>query len=176
MVGTLVEGRFEQIVFDERLSAAAGHKGLRLIPFRQSGEELISQAEQEGRLLCAYSTHEQNMLKEHLGLDVADRTVNVRKLARGWHRRTWPDQPLPDWGLKTFLDFIGYPRPAHLGEQKTTHRLRGVLAGLERRGSYEALTPVQKAKWTRLLDHNRHDCLGMKALLDRVLEGPGTGG
>jgi hypothetical protein len=26
------------------------------------------------------------------------------------------------------------------------------------------LTPVQKAKWSRLLKHNRHDCAGMRRI------------
>jgi hypothetical protein len=39
---------------------------------------------------------------------------------------------------------------------------------LQKRGSYERLTPVKKAQWTKLLDHNSIDCRGMQALVIRA--------
>jgi hypothetical protein len=36
---------------------------------------------------------------------------------------------------------------------------------LGKRGAYRALTPVVKAKWTKLLEHNEIDCRGMRALV-----------
>jgi hypothetical protein len=33
---------------------------------------------------------------------------------------------------------------------------------------YEALTPVAKGKWTRLLSYNKYDCTDLKALMLHV--------
>jgi hypothetical protein len=36
--------------------------------------------------------------------------------------------------------------------------------------AFDALKPVVKAKWTKLLDHNRHDVFGMMELVNKTLE------
>jgi hypothetical protein len=36
---------------------------------------------------------------------------------------------------------------------------------LSAKGDYEKLTPTVKAKWTKLLEHNEIDVLGMKQLV-----------
>ena len=38
-----------------------------------------------------------------------------------------------------------------------------------KRGSYEAITPVAKAKWTKLLSHNEWDCRGTRHVLLRAI-------
>ena len=35
-----------------------------------------------------------------------------------------------------------------------------------RRGRYDALTPVAKGEWTKLMNHNAIDCRGMRALVE----------
>ena len=61
--------------------------------------------------------------------------------------------------LGGYLTVVGYDvpggaEPGHVGT--TIKAMRPKLeAGLP-------LTPVQKAKWSRLLKHNRHDCAGMR--------------
>jgi hypothetical protein len=66
--------------------------------------------------------------------------------------------------LAFYLGAIGYEVPTSHGPGNTGSRIQAVRAALERTGgSYESLTRVQKSKWTNLLQHNRHDCEGMKA-------------
>ena len=79
-----------------------------------------------------------------------------------------PIAPLDGWALKDFLGFIGYPRGGHLGHRQSTQRIKAVRNMLTRRGSFEALTAVTKAKWTKLLEHNAIDCRGMQALVLRA--------
>jgi hypothetical protein len=62
-------------------------------------------------------------------------------------------------------------RPIHLGIEKTTSRIKHVKDQLIARESFDALTPVAKAKWTKLLDHNRHDVMGMERLVKKTIEG-----
>jgi len=45
---------------------------------------------------------------------------------------------------------VGYFVPKYLGVEQTGQRLRAVLDQLDRkRGVFDALTPVVKAKWTK---------------------------
>jgi len=84
-------------------------------------------------------------------------------------------QSHPNWDiertLQDFLQLIGYDRPKHLGIEKTTSRIKHVRDQLISRGSFDDLTPVAKAKWTKLLDHNRHDVQGMMTLVEKALNG-----
>ena len=44
---------------------------------------------------------------------------------------------------------------------------------IQARGSYDALTPVAKGKWTKLLLQNRARCEGMRALMLALVEQAG---
>jgi hypothetical protein len=84
-------------------------------------------------------------------------------------------QTYPNWAiersLKNLLELINSPRPSHLGIERTTRRIGAVRDQLLKRGAFGELTPVAKAKWTKLLDHNRHDVRGMMNLVEKVVEG-----
>lgn len=56
-------------------------------------------------------------------------------------------------------------RGDYLGVKQTTQRIKAVEDMLARKGVCELLTPVNKAKWTKLLEHNKIDVLGMKKLV-----------
>ena len=60
---------------------------------------------------------------------------------------------------------VGVFRGDYLGVRQTTQRIKAVEDMLERKGSYQLLTAVNKAKWTKLLEHNKIDVEGMKALV-----------
>src|SRR4051794_23312592 len=86
-------------------------------------------------------------------------------LAVSWRRRNDPD-----WAparsrfngtnsLSTYMARTGYHVPSAFGPNLTAKRLRAVKQMLEvRNGDYSTLTPVIKAKWTKALAHNEHDC------------------
>jgi hypothetical protein len=63
------------------------------------------------------------------------------------------------------MDLVGYDVPPAFGPGLTGKRLRRVHQQLEARGSYAQITPVTKGQWTKLLEHNRHDCVGMRAVV-----------
>ena len=68
----------------------------------------------------------------------------------------------------------GYPPPRGYGSGKVGGWIATLRSQIQRRGSYAALTPVAKAKWTRLVAHNRYDCVIMEQLLshtERILDG-----
>jgi hypothetical protein len=168
LLGILVDGMFEQVVLDERLSEAARAKGLRVSSLLAEVEHLLTRCEQEGRQIVAFSQYERNTILDHCGIDLGAAYRDARKAGKRWWNRTHEAGSLPRRDLKSFLTQIDYYRPAYLGEKKSTHRIRGVLEGLQARGSYERLTVTQKGKWTRLLQHNRIDCFGMAALVSQA--------
>jgi hypothetical protein len=71
-------------------------------------------------------------------------------------------------GLKDYLKLIEHERLPHLGNQKSTKRLKAVRDMIRVKKTYEALTPTKKRQWTILLDHNRVDCVGLQALVLRA--------
>jgi O-acetyl-ADP-ribose deacetylase (regulator of RNase III) len=164
LIGIQIEGNFQQVVFDESLKLAAKAKGLAVADFKAYIGSLIQQAQTEARLVVAYSEHEQNVIMEHAGIDISARYLDARKLAKLWKNKCLTAAPT-GMGLKDFLAFIDYERPPYLGEQKSTKRLAAVASMLATKGSYDALTTTVKAQWTKVLQHNRIDVQGMRALV-----------
>jgi hypothetical protein len=187
LLGVLVEDEFTQYVFEPDLEPAARAKAVdlggtcRFTTPEEAFRDLRRRIGQERRRVFAWSTREQVAIGE-LVSDPDDRTFwtatveNGIPVAAAWKRRhhrhvTFPKGPRGRSGrnvLSRYLDLIGYPVPSVHGPGNTAARIRFVRGALAKRGSYEALTPVQKAKWTNLLLHNRHDCAGLRALMEAV--------
>ena len=186
----MVDGEFEQVVFDPALRAAAEAKNLRTSTLAQEVETILARADSEERSVFAYSMHEHEVVDRYtvLGRRLRKRYRNVLKIARRWldtrqrseitlnreGRPRWKNdqyrtQGAKEWALINFLKFIGNPPPPHLGTAKTTKRLRAVIKMLEtRHDEYDRMTPTVKAGWTKLLDHNKHDCHGIRSLMIRI--------
>ena len=131
---------------------------------RAAVADLLARAKRERRRIVAYSQFEKNVSFDKLGVDLSPVYADARFIAVKWLRqlkRRHPNwkQTNPNWdigrNLKSFFDLIGYRRPIHLGIEKTTSRIKHVKDQLIARETFDALTPVAKAKWTKLLDHNR---------------------
>jgi hypothetical protein len=129
---------------------------------------LVQQSDCEERPIIAYSQHELNLFMTYAQVDISQFYRDARMIAKRWKNIVHPDAPLKGRGLKDFLEFIGFPRPTYLGYRKSTKRLNAVIEMLHRKGSFDALTPVVKAQWTKLLEHNAIDCRGMRALVLRA--------
>lgn len=164
IIGTLIGETFEQVVFDETLRLAAEINNLRFIPIEVYLTTLRDKAVAEGRRIVAYSSHEKTMFQQHANLDISAQYADARLIAKVLRRELEPDAPRPK-ALKEYFELIGYNRPTYLGERRTTSRIRAVADMLGKRKSFQSLTPVVKAKWTKLLQHNKHDVVGMRALI-----------
>ena len=164
IIGTLIGETFEQVVFDETLRLAAEINNLRFIPIEVYLTTLRDKAVAEGRRIVAYSSHEKTMFQQHANLDISAQYADARLIAKVLRRKLEPDAPRPK-ALKEYFELIGYKRPTYLGERRTTSRIRAVADMLGKRKSFQSLTPVVKAKWTKLLQHNKHDVVGMRALI-----------
>ena len=163
-IGVQIEGDFKQVVFDEALRLAAEAKGLEVADFTAYMQALVAQAQKEARLIVAYSEHEQNIIREYAGIDISSRYLDARKLAKLWKNKCHHEAKL-GMGLKDFLVFIDYERPSYLGEQKSTKRIQAVSSMLAAKNRFDALTTTVKGQWTKVLQHNRIDVQGMRALV-----------
>lgn len=168
LLGIQIDDRLEQVVLDPRLAEAGRAKGLRISELPIEARRLIEDCQKHNRRIVAFSQHELNVIAEYGGVDVGDFYADARKIARRWKAKCYPSAVDSCKTLKEYLEFIEYPRGAHLGLRKTTSRLSAVADMLEKRHEYAELTAVVKAKWTKLLDHNGIDCDGMRELVMRA--------
>lgn len=168
LIGILVEDEFEQVVLDPQLQEAAIAKGMRQASLKEEIARLVERGKREDRFFAAYSRHELNVVQEFAGVDLSDTFRDARKIAKKWKNKFHKEAAAGCRSLKDYLAFIGYERGAHLGERKSTSRIKTVKEMLEKRVEFKKLTPTAKAKWTKLLDHNEIDCRGMKALVLRA--------
>ena len=165
LIGVLVGDDLEQVVLDPQLEPLARARNHRLTSFASEAARLRNVAIKEGRLIVAYTQHESNLFRKFGEIDIADCYCDAHKLARRWRNRLHRDIPINNRGLPEFLRIIKFPRGSYLGNKKSTKRIKAVRDMLLSKGSYELLTPVKKAQWTKLLKHNEIDCRGMRALV-----------
>ncbi len=164
LLGILVEDEFEQIVLQQNLKSAADFKDLRTVSLSEILRELQSRCLTEKRYLVAFSIHESEVAWEHAQMDLSHIYKNALKIAKRWKYRMGLDPHRQIRSLKEYLAWLGFTIPQHLGNQKATKRLGNVISMIEKRGDFEACTPVVKAKWTKLLQYNMYDCEGTKFL------------
>lgn len=165
LLGIRIESSLTQVVLDPKLHLAAEAKNLPSSTLRETIEQLITRCRRERRLIIGFSQHEKTVIKQYGDIDLTGLYRDARMIAKRWKNKRHHGEPLASWGLKDFLAFINYARGAHLGGQKSTSRLKAVGDMLAKKQDYQRLTPVAKAKWTKLLEHNQIDCEGMQALV-----------
>ncbi len=171
MLGIQIDGKFTQVIFDERLEPAAKEKGLSVEKPKVFLANLIRQAKQESRRIFAYSQHENNIFREFYSLDLDPFYCDVRFVAKKLKSKKYPTYELKSRELKKYLEMIGFERPKNLGIQKSTKRIRDVINGLEKNNNnFSQLTSTQKSKWTNLLKHNKCDVKGMEAIVKDYLK------
>jgi hypothetical protein len=165
LVGIAIEDRFEQIVLDERLTLAAQSKGLRLMDGGEFAASLLDRAIIESRRIIAFSSHEKSVLKNFHRTEVDAVYADARMIAKKLRKQFSYPVGEPPRDLKSYLSYIDFERGDYLGLRKSTSRLRAVIDMLDKKQDYDLLTATVKAKWTKLLEHNRIDVLGMRALV-----------
>lgn len=168
LLGILIDDQFEQVVLDPRLQQAAVAKHLRVVSLDDIIKELMNRANEEKRYVVAYTQHEKNVVRRFADIDLTGPYRDARMIAMRWRRRPF-ETGNTDRTLKNYLKAIGFVRGTYLGDRLSTTRLGEVIKMLDERKSYDDLTAVKKAKWTKLLSHNRIDCQGMKALVLHAL-------
>ena len=189
--GWMIDNEYQVAVHDELLIAAAKDKGIRFIDPVVHFEELLGLAEDEGRLIVSYTTHEYNKiqpLSAKLGEGLGRKYVSANYSK--WFERNMPElfekaqgnqkrksrkkrsfkkKSGYTLGLKDFLklDEIGYPqrkKAAIGGAAKSIGEVRDKAI----KGS--KLSKSEKTRWTRLWTYLEHDVRGLAHLTEFVVE------
>ena len=182
---TWVDGEtqhFVQHVLEKSLWPAAVAKENCLVSEWEDLKEVRELSEKEERLIFAWSTHEATELGKRSpdGEWFSSNVINAIPIAKKWKREFHPDVTFtrdpqhPMLGrnrLDRYLKLIEYDVPSILGPGNSARRIRDVRNMLNNKdGDYSALTPTAKGKWTKSLNHNWHDCNGMRALLIAIAQ------
>lgn len=167
LLGTMrVRGRspepiVHQVVVDPTFAPAG--PGFRT--FHDAIETLVQRAEHKKRRIVAWSEHELEVVRRECNDDpqlverFERRYSNARRVAERWMNKLHPAEKPASGQLSAYLTLIGYAVPAGAEPGHVGTTIRALRPTLE---AGRPLTPVQKAKWSRLLRHNRHDCAGMR--------------
>ena len=127
----------------------------------------------------AWSSHEQTTINALLADSPispqwTDRIIDAKELARHWARVTFPTHQFKKTErrgrhtLDQYLDLIKYKVPTVHGAGQTGKRLRSLRETLIKGQPFESWPTSKKKYWTNLLAHNKHDCYGMMAIIDRI--------
>lgn len=130
-------------------------------------------------IVYAWSSHEQTVIDEllsdaDLSSQWTDRIIDAKKLAKRWAKVTFPSHQFKKTErrgrhtLDQYLELIKYKVPTVHGAGKTGKRLRSLRETLIKGQPFETWPRSKKTYWTNLLEHNKHDCYGMMAIIDRI--------
>lgn len=130
-------------------------------------------------IVYAWSSHEQTVIDEflsdpELSSQWTDRIIDAKKLAKRWAKVTFPSHQFKKTErrgrhtLDQYLELIKYKVPTVHGAGKTGKRLRSLRETLIKGQPFETWPRSKKTYWTNLLEHNKHDCYGMMAIIDRI--------
>lgn len=133
--------------------------------------DLAHRAQQEDRLIVSWSSYDAVIISSagdvspDLRRSLLSLWRDAKRTCKKWRRQVLPDQPVTaGHHLKEYLRHVGYDVPTHLGILQASARIAAVRTQLARKEDANALTPVAKAKWTKVLDYNWHDCNGLREL------------
>jgi len=169
LIGVAINSRFYQVVLDEGLRLAADAKKIPVRPGDELVRDLLERAVREKRRIVAFSPCEKRICRKFYRLDLSPVYADANRVVKTWVARAYPGLKRRPKSLKAYLKLIGYERATCLGERQAAQRIRAVRGMCLKRGSYDALTGCVKAKWTKLLEYNRIDVLGMRELCRRAV-------
>lgn len=123
------------------------------------------------RHLVSWSTHDASVIRQFTE-QRAFRHRNAISTAKRWRRgRTSLGAGCPEVAfdegnrLQPYLELIGYDVPRHVreGAGQWMRTIQDRMAGVG--GDVGRLSPGGRQAWTNLVDHNRHDVLGMREVM-----------
>ena len=174
LLGTLRRGRGERpfvhwVALDPVLAGAH----LRVLTFHDAITNLVLRAERNDRRIVAWSTHELDLVRTlrdedpELVTAFEARFVNALSLAKRWRSRCHEGDKPARRRLRDYLELIGYQVPDYAPYDVAADAIRVVTTRL---ASGRELTPRHVDKWIRLLEHNRYDCAGTRAICLRAAD------
>ena len=176
------EDRFVQYVIEPLLRPAGEAKSQCVNQSLEATlEDIVALSRSEEREIVAWSSREELAVEQHSAAEglnkyFSEHLVDGKVITKQWKKNFFPNVQFSyvvGYGrhrLAEYMKLIGYSVPSIHGPWNTGQRIRHIRHQLiKRRGDYDALTPVTKAKWTNMLEHNRHDCVGLSELFIRMV-------
>ncbi len=180
----------QQIVLHPELKPMAEAEGLEYCEVGRFITGLVEELNSKQAELVAYSTGEQETLKEkckELGLNLGAtiRYHNIKQSSDAWinkfhkqrfdalrpfrKRKRHQDQRRIKNSLASVMRLVGFEAPSDYAPGKTTKRITMVRDGLRaKKGIYEDLTRQKKGDATRLLKHNEYDVAALPRLYQAI--------
>ena len=156
-----------QVVMDQAFASLAEP----VMSLREAVEKIVLRADHGDRRIVSWSEHDLNVVRTLAAEDpdlvarFEAHYANARAVAERWRNRLYGgDKPEPG-RLADYLALIGYPVPEEAAPGAVGETIRVLRGRLERSLS---LTPAQRERWDHLLEHNRHDCAGMRRVCLRA--------
>ena len=168
---------FTIFVLDPLLThAAVAHQACRVADLATAVSEVLAH---DGPIV-SWSEHDVRIVRR-AGLPASlvrrfeARWVNALANVRRWKSRLYRDWNLPaldladGHALKPYMKAVGYEVPRSLAPGNAAKWLGNVLQRLDAAGGdYRELSASAKRHWHALLEYNRHDCAGMRAVYERA--------
>lgn len=150
-------------VVDETFSGlAASSRSL-----REAVTSVVQRAEHGDRRIVSWSEHDLNVVRVLRDEDpdmvarFEARYANARLIARRWRNKSHGGDNPESGRLVDYLALIGYAVPDAAAAGQVGATIRVLRPRLEQA---LPLTLNQRARWEGLVEHNRHDCAGMRRL------------
>lgn len=158
-----------QVVVD----AAFDNLGCPVTTLRAVIENVAERADCRDRRIVSWSQHDLDVVRTlsqedpELVARFEARYANALGVAKRWRNKLHADARSASGRLGDYLALVGYrvPREAVAGRVGATIRI--VRPRLE---GGRSLTVRQQERWDELLEHNRHDCAGMRLVCLRATE------
>jgi hypothetical protein len=140
------------------------------LELRQAVATVVTRAEKQDRRIVSWSEHDLDIVRSlthepELIARLEARYANGRALAARWASRA-PGIDQPATGdLERYLELIGFEVPESAGVGQVGATVRSLQ---QRLAAGRQPTENQLERWADLLEHNRYDCEGMKAVCVRA--------
>jgi hypothetical protein len=157
--------------------AAVASRACRVADLGRALAEILS----DDGPVVAWNEHDLRIVRRaslpaNLVQQFASRTVNASTDIRRWASRLYRDYELPSLdkadahALRIYMKAVGYKAPRSLVPGNAARWLRHVRSRLTASGGdYQALSALAKRHWRALLEHNRHQCAGLRAVYLRAV-------
>lgn len=134
---------------------------------------VVQRAEKGDRRIVSWSEHDLRVVRTLADDDpelvgrFASRYANARRVAERWRNKVHGGDMPASGRLADWETLIGYPVPDEAVGGDVGQTIRDIRG---RRDRGLGPTDGQLERWRRLIEHNRHDCVGMRKICLRATE------
>jgi hypothetical protein len=152
-------------VHQDVVDATFASLGVSEISLRDAVGKAVLRAERGDRRIVSWSQHDLGVVRTlrdddpELVARFEGRYANALSVAKRWRNRCYGGVKPARGHLADYLALIGYPVPEEAAPGNVGETIRVLRHRLERG---LPLTLAQQERWGRLVEHNRHDCAGMR--------------